>query len=142
MQQIQKFSNLFPEDLPKLIQISKLVYYHRKQREVMTNLERRIASGVYNFVTQERVIFIGKASTKVGNSFIGHVDLAMGKELDYAGRLYFSGRTKRGILRKWTNESGHYRPSPNFNSQACLPLELFQKGQFNSLLSLAVSPNV
>jgi hypothetical protein len=54
----------------------------------------------------------------------------MGKEVDYAGRVYFSGRKNRGILRKWTNESGHYRPSPDFISAAGLPISQFQPGGF------------
>jgi hypothetical protein len=116
------------------------MYYDGKWREILSNREQRTASGVYNFVTQQGVILIRKTSAKVANSAIGHVDLAMGREVDYAGRLYFSGRTNRGILRKWTNESGHYRPAPDFIAQACLPLELFQIGQFNNLVS--VSPNV
>jgi hypothetical protein len=107
----------------------------------MPNKQKRTASGVYNFVSQEGVILIRRASAKVGSSLIGHIDLAMGKEVDYAGRLYFSGRTNRGILRKWTNESGHYRPSPEFMSRAGLPKKLFQLGQYSSLISLGVSPN-
>ncbi|AFZ36517.1 hypothetical protein Sta7437_2998 [Stanieria cyanosphaera PCC 7437] len=65
----------------------------------------------------------------------------MGREVDYAGRLYFSGRTNRGILRKWTNESGHYRPPAKFKSMAGLPENLFQSGQFDSLISIGVSPH-
>jgi hypothetical protein len=102
----------------------------------MPDGEKRTASGVYNFVTQEGIVFIRKASAKVGSRLIGHIDLAIGREVDYAGRLYFSGRTNRGILRKWTNESGHYRPSPDSISWANLPEERFQSGQFESLISV------
>ena len=98
--------------------------------------EERTASGVYNFVTQEKIVFICKNSTRVGGRPISHIDLAMGKEVDYAGQLYFSGRANRGILRKWTNESGHYRPSSEFMKNACLPEELFKPGQFISLISV------
>jgi hypothetical protein len=105
----------------------------------MPNRESRTASGVYNFVTQEGIIFIRRASSKVGGSLIGHLDLAMGREVDYAGRLYFSGRTNRGTLRKWTNESGHYRPSSDAKSTAGLPSELFQPGQFKGLVSVEIS---
>jgi hypothetical protein len=104
----------------------------------MSNQKIRTASGVYNFVTQDGTIFIRRASAKVGNSLIGHVDLAMGYDVDYAGRLYFSGRTSRGILRKWTNESGHYRPSADSRNNAGLPDEKFQSGQFRSLLSVEI----
>ncbi|MCY7332043.1 MAG: hypothetical protein LH649_05160 [Pseudanabaena sp. CAN_BIN31] len=104
----------------------------------MPNQESRTASGVYNFVTQEGVVFIRKANAKVGDSLIGHVDLAMGRDVDYAGRLYFSGRTNRGILRKWTNESGHYRPSTIARENAGLTESLFQSGHFKSLVSIEI----
>lgn len=135
----KKFPNLFAEDSPKIIQRSKLELRDGKWREIMPNLESRTASGVYNFVTQEAIIFTRRASAKVGGSLIGHIDLAMGKEVDYAGRLYFSGRTNRGILRKWTNESGHYRPSPESRSSAGLPESQFQPGQFQDLVSVGTS---
>jgi len=124
--------------LPKVIQRSRLVYRDGKWIEIISNQEIRTASGVYNFVTQDGTIFIRRASAKVGNNLIGHVDLAMGCDVDYAGRLYFSGRTSRGILRKWTNESGHYRPSTDARSNAGLPDEKFQSGQFRSLLSVEI----
>ena len=133
-----RFSNLFPEDLLKAIQRSRLIYRDGKWIEIMSSLKIRTASGVYNFVTQDGTIFIRRASAKVENSLIGHVDLAMGCEVDYAGRLYFSGRTTRGILRKWTNESGHYRPPADARGNAGLPDEKFQSGQFRSLLSVEV----
>lgn len=138
---MKQFPNLFPEDLPQIIQRSQLVFRDGKWREVGYKREERTASGVYNFVTLEGKVFIYKASARVGGRPIGHVDLAMGKDVDYAGRLYFSGRATRGILRKWTNESGHYRPTPEFISNAGLPEELFEPGQFKSLISVISNPN-
>ncbi|WP_414553372.1 hypothetical protein [Anabaena sp. CCY 0017] len=138
---MRKFPNLFPEDLPIIIQRSQLVLKSGKWREVRYKREERTASGVYNFVTIEGQVFICRASARVGGRPIGHVDLAMGKDVDYAGRLYFSGRTKRGILRKWTNESGHYRPTPELMSNAGLPAELFEPGQFKSLISVISPPD-
>jgi hypothetical protein len=126
----KKFPNLFPEDLPKLIQKSRLVYYDGKWQELMPTSIIRTASGSYNFVTQDGTIFICKVRAIVDCRLIGHVDLAMGREVDYAGRLYFSGRKNRGVLRKWTNESGHYRPSPDFISAAGLPVMQFRPGIF------------
>jgi hypothetical protein len=124
--------------LPRIIQKSRLIYRDEKWREVMPNQESRTASGVYNFITQEGVVFIRRANAKVGSSLIGHVDLAMGRDVDYAGRLYFSGRTNRGILRKWTNESGHYRPPAIARENAGLSESLFQSGRFKSLISLGI----
>lgn len=135
----RKFPNLFPEDSPKIINRSKLEFCDGKWREIMPNLKSRTASGVYNFVTLEGIIFIRRASAKVGGILIGHIDLAMGKDVDYAGRLYFSGRTNRGILRRWTNESGHYRPSKDASNSAGLPEALFQPGQFQDLVTIGTS---
>lgn len=133
---MKQFPNLFPEDSPRIIQKSRLVIKEGKWQEVTYKREQRTASGVYNFVvTLEGIVFIRRASAMVAGRPIGHVDLAMGRAVNYAGRLYFSGRSNRGILRKWTNESGHYRPSPEFMQNAGLPEELFAPGQFKSLIS-------
>lgn len=132
----KKFSNWFPEDLPIMIQRSRLDREQRKWLEITYKGEKRTASGVYNFVTIDRIVFIRKVSAWIANRRIGHIDLAKGQEVDYAGQIYFSGRSNRGILRKWTNESGHYRPTPEFMSNACLPEESFQPGQFKSLISI------
>jgi hypothetical protein len=138
---LTKFPNLFPEDLPRIIQRSQLVLREGQWREVRYNGEERTASGEYNFVTLDGKVFICRASARVGGRPIGHIDLAMGKDVDYAGRLYFSGRANRGILRKWTNESGHYRPTPEFMSNTGLPEELFEPGQFKSLISVILQPD-
>ncbi|MGF1974856.1 MAG: hypothetical protein RMY30_004565 [Nostoc sp. CmiSLP01] len=127
--------------MPRIIQRSQLVLRDGKWREVRYKRSERTASGVYNFVTLEEKVFICRASARVGGRLINHVDLAMGRDVDYAGRLYFSGRAKRGILRKWTNESGHYRPTPELMSNAGLPEELFELGQFKSLISVISHPD-
>jgi hypothetical protein len=101
---LKRFPNLFPKDLPRIIQRSRLVLKEGKWREVTSKREERTASGVYNFiVTLEGIMFIRRASARVADRAIGHIDLAKGEDVKYAGRLYFSGRNHRGILRKWTN---------------------------------------
>ncbi len=87
------------------------------------------------------IVLIRKSSAKVafGCRLISHIDLALGKEVNYAGRIYFSGRNNRGFLRKWTNESGHYRPTPEFIENASLPIEFFEAGQFTNLFSVISS---
>ncbi|MEI1375005.1 hypothetical protein PQG02_21500 [Nostoc sp. UHCC 0926] len=139
---LKKFPNLFPKDSPRIIQRSRLVLKQGKWREVRYKRQERTASGVYNFiVTLEGIVFIRRASARVADRAIGHIDLAKGEDVKYAGRLYFSGRTNRGILRKWTNESGHYRPGAESMSNAdLLPQELFEPGQFKSLISLNLIP--
>lgn len=99
---MRKFTNLFPEDLPRIIQRSQLVLRDGKWREVRYKRSERTASGVYNFVTLDGKVFIFRASATVGGRPIGHVDLAMGRDVDYAGRLYQKG---------YLGSSGYNSPS-------------------------------
>lgn len=62
----------------------------------------------------------------------GHKDLTQGKPVLYAGQIRFSRRAKRGMILWWDNNSGHYKPAPEYAAQAGLPLELFREGEFNS----------
>ncbi len=136
---MKKFPNLFPKDIVIPIQRSRLIIRDGKWREITYNGQDRTASGVYNFVTTiEGIVLIRKASAKVGfgGRRISHIDLALGREVNYAGRISFSGRNNRGFLRKWTNESGHYRPTPEFIGNASLPIEFFEAGQFTNLISV------
>lgn len=74
---MKKFPNLFPEDSPRIIQRSRLVLKEGKWREVTYKREERTASGVYNFiVTIEGIVFIRRASARVADRAIGHIDLA------------------------------------------------------------------
>jgi hypothetical protein len=75
--------------------------------------------GTYNFVrTQgvrrrdERLLISAKA---------GHVQLAQGAPVIYAGTVRFSG----GTLDWWSNYSGHYQPIAAFRAQAQLPEDKF-----------------
>ncbi|AUB37887.1 hypothetical protein COO91_03839 [Nostoc flagelliforme CCNUN1] len=74
---MKKFPNLFPEDSPRIIQRSRLVFKEGKWREVTYKREKLTASGVYNFiVTLEGIVFIRGASARVADRAIGHIDLA------------------------------------------------------------------
>jgi hypothetical protein len=75
--------------------------------------------GTYNFVrTQgvrrmdQRLLISAKA---------GHVQLAQGAPVIYAGTVRFSG----GTLDWWSNYSGHYQPIAAFRAQAQLPEDKF-----------------
>jgi hypothetical protein len=126
---LNTFHNLFPEDSPRIIQRSRLVFKSEKWREVTEKGEERTASGVYNFIVDlQGIIFIRKVSAGIPGypEPISHVDLAMGRDVKYAGQIYFSGRNNRGILRRWNNGSGHYRPHADFMVNSGLPGELFE----------------
>lgn len=77
----------------------------------------RTASGKYNFVTIAGKIYV--------HHYAGHIDIARGQPVQYAGEAQFSGRTNRGTLRWWNHKSGHYRPAKNAAIQAGLPLDKF-----------------
>ncbi len=75
--------------------------------------------GTYNFVrtqglrrTDQRLLISAKA---------GHVQLAQGAPVIYAGTVRFSG----GTLDWWSNYSGHYQPIAAFRAQAQLPEDKF-----------------
>lgn len=64
--------------------------------------------------------------TMVAPESSGHIHLSRGKSVDYAGTLHFGRRANSGQLRSWTNNSGHYRPTRGYASQANLPLNKFR----------------
>jgi hypothetical protein len=125
---VGKFANLFPEDYPKPVKRSMLEIRDGKWVEVRKGDEVRSASGTYNFTTIDGKIYAGKL--RGGRERVGHIDISRGENVDYAGTASFSGRYNRGILRSWSNESGHYKPASEFSSQAGFPEELFQQGKF------------
>lgn len=119
------FYNHFPEHIPDPIRAAVLSEEGGKWFEVLED-SRRSASGKYIFVQQNGRIYVSKVRRGMNGSAVGHIDLARGTPVAYAGEVFFSGRKKRGILRFWTNESGHYLPAPEFARQAGLPLNLFR----------------
>jgi hypothetical protein len=121
-----KFSNLFPEDLPRQVQRSALRVDQGKWLEITSKGQIRSALGIYLFVTMQSRVFVRRASTRIQGDPIGHVDLALGKDVDYAGQIHFSHRKRRGILLYWTNASGHYKLDAQSMGNANLPPELFQ----------------
>lgn len=129
---LRKFPNLYPEDFPKSVRRSLLENRDSKWVEVLPNGQVRSASGAYNFVTIDGKVYGAKVDTKVGAASIKHIDLAEGASIDYAGKVVFSGRHNRGIIRSWSNSSGHYKPDPTFANQAGFPLDLFQPIRFPS----------
>ena len=64
----------------------------------------------------------------MGGKLIGHIDLARGGDVDYAGEIRFgASRRNRGLLGWWDNSSGHYRPlaSNAISISDLLPIDLF-----------------
>ena len=111
------FDNQYPSDPMRPITRYEVVFRDGKWYTINSNGVVRSASGRYNFVVQDGRIYVSR--------YGGHIDIAGGKKVQYAGEIQFSGRTTRGSLRWWNNYSGHYRPFSNCANQAKLPLDKF-----------------
>ncbi len=122
------FTNLFPEDAPAPLARSKLLQREGKWLEIRPDGTERSASGRYIFAQVDGELYGVRGTTRVGGGTrpAGHIDLAQGSPVEYAGEIQFSGRHDRGIIRYWNNQSGHFQPDPGAASQANLPQELFQ----------------
>lgn len=88
------------------------------------------ARGNYNYVVEGDRIFVTKVPSKpaMGQRIPGHIDIARGRDVAYAGEIRFgASRGNRGQLQWWDNSSGHYRPkaSDAHTISDLLPLELF-----------------
>jgi len=114
----RKFKNNFPDDPVFPVPQNQLINRNGKWLTQSPNGNTWTASGRYNFIAQGDDIFL----TNKG----GHIDLSRGIDVDFAGEVFFSGRTNRGILKSWNNNSGHYTPSFDYSNQANLPIELFK----------------
>lgn len=83
-----------------------------------------VANGGYVFVitvaTPWRVL-VGQRTNG------GHTAISRGSDVYYAGEIEFNN----GILQRWTNSSGHYKPQANLHGQASplLPPDRFEEYQ-------------
>ncbi|MEQ8786488.1 MAG: Ig-like domain-containing protein [Pirellulaceae bacterium] len=113
-------NDVFPEDTPVRVGRFELLKENGKWITRAPDGTTRSATGKYIFVKQNGRIFVQR--DRLPN---GHIDIARGQAVDYAGEIRFSGRNNRGILREWTNGSGHYQPPKEYAGDAGLPLNLF-----------------
>jgi hypothetical protein len=122
-----KFLNLSPEDLPQNVGKFTLEQRNGKWVTVSSSGDVFSARGKYTFVVQDGKITVGRSGAALGSRpAAGHVDLALGNPVDYAGEIQFGGTKARGTLRTWNNASGHYQPRPEFATQAGLPMNRFE----------------
>lgn len=112
-----------PWDLPAAYSPAELIYCNGKWRVIKGDSEWS-AAGFYNFVRLDGRFYVCKANLRTDG--IGHMELSRGRAVDYAGEIRFAGRKKRGVLRYWNNESGHYRPLASAAREAHLPLDRFK----------------
>jgi len=115
-----------PDDLPASYSPAELVCRDLKWKVIKGDSEWS-ATGLYSFVRLNGHFYVCKANLRTDG--IGHIELSRGRPVDYAGEICFAGRKKRGVLRYWNNDSGHYKPPASAAHEAQLPLELFQPRQ-------------
>jgi hypothetical protein len=111
---VPTFGNL-PEDMPNpavrriVLEQEGDVWY-----EVRSKSERWRATGTYAFVIQAGKVWAVKPRDAQGAN-VGHTEAAAGGRVEYAGLVTFgSAKNQRGIIRDWTNASGHYLPVREF----------------------------
>jgi filamentous hemagglutinin len=77
------------------------------------------ARGRFNFVRQAGTLRVSKTGE--------HIHISRGNPVEYAGEVRFGyNRSNRGVIRKWSNASGHYQPLASLALQAVLPMDLFK----------------
>lgn len=121
------FGNI-PRDKPDLRfrRPVRLVHENGKWREVRPNGKRWTARGQYAFVVQGGHIWAVKGRNIAGVT-PGHTEAARGGRVEYAGNIRFgNGANSRGVLRSWSNASGHYLPAASFAANAGLPMGKFK----------------
>jgi hypothetical protein len=86
--------------------------------EIRPNGKSYRATGTYAFVIQRGKIWAVKPSGAMGANR-GHTEAAAGGRVEYAGLVSFgSSQNQRGVVRDWSNASGHYLPVREFKDVA------------------------
>jgi hypothetical protein len=89
--------------------------------------QRFPARGTYAFAVQGGRIWVVKTSAVIGRN-VGHTEAAKGGRAGFVGLVTFENKPgRRGVMREWTNASGHYRPVAAFAEAAGLPMEKFRQ---------------
>ena len=61
-----------------------------------------------------------------------HIVISGGAPVEYAGQMRFArGKSERGTLLFWGNDSGHYKSSASLAHQTGLPMNLFAPVMFS-----------
>ncbi len=117
------FENLYPDELAEPTLIRKLSFDGEKWRAASRTGRLIKPNGRFNFVVQNGEVYITRQGID-GRG--GHLDLARGARVEFAGEIRFGHDNSAGILKYWTNASGHFRPGVEYSHQAPLPQELFR----------------
>jgi len=123
--------NLYPDDPWTAVQRFELKQINGRWKTVDARGNAFTARGNYNYVVVGDRFYVTKVPSQpaMGQRVAGHIDIARGADVAYAGRIRFgAGRGNRGTLQWWDNSSGHYRPRAADASSISdlLPLDLFR----------------
>lgn len=104
------YHNRHPEDSHLPVVCCRLRFIGGRWRTISPTGCRRTAKGIHNFVVQEGVLLVQRPVQRPGMPTpAGHVDLARGEPVEFAGEILFGGRSgRRGVLIYWNDRTGHY----------------------------------
>lgn len=122
--------NLYPDEAYRAVRRFELKQIDGKWKTVDARGNAFSARGDYNYVVVGDKIYVSNvpAHPGIGQRIPGHIDIARGGDVGYAGEIRFGhGRGNRGQLQWWDNSSGHYRPKASDANTISdlLPIDLF-----------------
>jgi hypothetical protein len=119
--EVSSFPNLIPGDPVMPGPRYRLVTTEGGQfKYQLPSGEMRTPKGNFDFVQVDGEIRIAPPRDDFES---GHLSLAKGSPVEYAGTIQFS---QKGALKWWDNNSGHYQPNASAATQANLPIDLFK----------------
>ena len=110
---MDSYPNLYPDEPWANVRRLRLVDNLIRWKTIEGNGPPWTAKGHDLFVFQQDEILVAKIHliTEFGR-WLNHSDLAAGANVQYAGEIQFgSSRSRRGKMKYWNNNSGHYKPA-------------------------------
>jgi uncharacterized protein DUF4157 len=123
------YGNLYPGETQPSARIVRLVQADNLWYEVGSDGSTHRAGGNYDFVVKNGEVFaLQHKNAGIGADAPGHLTLAEGGRVEYAGQVRFGrGTTTRGVLSEWSNASGHIRPTGELLDSVPFPRSQFRR---------------
>ncbi|MFI5454990.1 MAG: hypothetical protein ACHRXM_06020 [Isosphaerales bacterium] len=103
------FANNIPKDLPQAVNKLELIRENDGRWKTKDRLGGKFtAKGLHIFVVQQGRLVLSPRKSLTGGRPVSHVDLAHGKEVEFAGEIVFGQGNRKGILEYWNDKTGHY----------------------------------
>jgi RHS repeat-associated protein len=115
------FPNLYPDDVPQSAFRRRLRMFDGAWYEHRPNGGAYRAKGRWTVVRQNDEL-LGIPTEDA----LGHIDVAQGLPVEFAGNMQFGGSKRAGQLLSWDNASGHYQVPADWAHQSGLPMPLFE----------------